>query len=250
MALGEVIKSTISGIFPPMDGENTRNAADMEAHVFRRLDHLQSRCSLAPVVEALTNWAKTNSLIRYPSPFGRSWSWVDRPPLFSADGLVSLLFRQAVAHQGLAGADHFDLQQRIELSMPIGIKKTKRGEQLCDVECRFSRAFWPLAGWQPVVTHLVSRPLSAGLPVPGQRRFWTATFLQVQPLVRQAMSPIASFLRTIATKLSDPCQGAMRPNRFQAIGAGSAGGLFCAVPTWQNPGSRIEKRDQICSRRS
>lgn len=245
----QVAKTAADGMISPKADRNTRIAAECCASLRHRLERALIQCSLNIVVEAHPKWAETHSLIRYPSPDGRTWSWVDRPPLFSAAG-VEAVHRRGFAHCRHVGMDRFDQRSRMPLSARINTAHKQRGEYLCELPKQLLQASWPLAGWRHAATPWASKPLSAALRAPVRRLYWMATFSLARSSARPATWPSVRPIRPNVADLRRLDRGRTKPNRHQTIGATRAGGLFCAIPDQHTVWSGTERRDQTCLRRS
>ena len=244
-------RSAKHGVFSRISAGNTRIAAELLGGVPCQLEHLTIQCSLIPVVEVLPQRAETHSLIRYPSPDGRAWTRLVRPPLFfTCDGSVQN--RRGFAQHGCTRALSFDPRAGIPLSARINFAQIKQGKTRCEQPKPYLRVFWPLAGWRPVATPSANRHSLGPVRGLGRRLFWTA----ISPLARLSARP--AMWRSVrptppnAAKLSRcrPDCGRNKPIQQPTIGAPCSGGLFYVTMALRFAGPGPERRSQICSRRS
>lgn len=208
-----------TGTFLPKGCVNTRNTADAVATRLSRLDRPEIACSIKGVVAVPPQWTETHSLIRYPSPYGRSRTLPCRPPFF----------RRRVAHRTACRAKSFDARNRMALTRGICKQDQKRGPIRCDV---FQKSCCPLLcaqALQPAVTRSANRPLSALAPVP-ERQFWsTAASGPALLSVRRAMLPTAKHIQD-AAKLTSRAH--LRATRFMKTTGAMActGGFLMQIP--------------------
>ncbi len=237
-----------NGIIPPNGCANTRNTADAVAVRVMRLDRPDFACSIKGVVAVPPQWTETHSLIRYPSPYGRSCTLRYRPPFFrQRERLVAR--RRRVAHRIGRGAIGFDLVPGMALNRAITKEKQIRGLIRCNSNQNSACALRPFLASPLVATPSVSKPLSARGRGPAQRPLSAAASPRAPLSARRAMSPIARPSRNAASTVSRALTGAAI--RTGTTGAfGRTGGFFVANSVRSVARPMTDRGDEICSRRS
>jgi len=95
------------GTFLPTPWKYTRITADHPQAEISSLAQRAIACNFGPVVAAFPQWAETYRLNRYPSPDGRPFAVLQRPPFFAARSEVCK-GRREVAQIRRRGKDRFD----------------------------------------------------------------------------------------------------------------------------------------------
>ena len=215
------------GAFLPIEFENTRNTADAISTRAIPLDRPLIEGSIDLVVAVPPQWAETHSLIRYPSPYGRSRAFTHRPPFFLRAARI-LRNRRRVAINHGASVFGFDRSGAIALNRATINQNKTRGFIRCVSNPHSSCLPWPSSGLRPAATHLANRLLSAQAPGPA-RRLSSAAALQRAPLsARRATSLIVRPIQTAADPHSRVLTGASIFS--QTTGAhGCAGGFSFSI---------------------
>lgn len=241
-----------NGVILPKGCVNTRNTADAVAARVMRLDHPDFACSINSVVAVPPQWTETHSLIRYPSPYGRSCTLRYRPPFFrrgERPRRPESCDRRGIAHPLGGQTIGFDLTAGMALNRVITKEKQTRGFIRCNANPNSyyaSRLSWALL---PAAIRLASRPLSARGPVPVRRRLSAAVSRPALLSARRVTSPIARASQTAANAFSRALTSAT--NRTRTIGTpGRAGGFFVVTSARSDVRPMNERGDEICSRKS
>ena len=225
-ALGaqKTITGCKNGTFLPKGCKDTRITADAVAAGALRLDRSENVCSINLVVAVPPQWTETHSLIRYPSPYGRSCTLRCRPPFF----------RRSAAQENVRGCNSFDVTAGMALNRGTDKQKQTRGLDRCisnpDSCCPW--LFWP--GLRPVATPLANRRLSGAVPGRARRLSWAAMSPRGPLSARRVTWPIASSTKANADTYSvHALTGA--DNRSRTTGASSAPVVFflprpCVTP--------------------
>lgn len=238
-----------SGIIPPTGCANTRNTADAVATCVMRLDRPNFACSIKGVVAVPPQWTETHSLIRYPSPYGRSCTLPCRPPFFPLLGR-GLRHRRRLA-QGIApGGIGFDLAPGMALTRDITKEKQSRGFNRCTSDPNSYYASRPSSGWRPAATRSASRPLSGRARGLVRRQSSAAVSPRAPLSARRATSPIARASRTAVNTVLRALTGALYRIRTIGTPERQAGGFLFVTSARPVARPRNERGDEICSRRS
>ncbi len=238
--------TAIGAILPLGDGY-TRKLADAVAVCRICLDRPKIACTIVSVVAAPPQWAETHSLIRYPSPDGRSCAVWCRPPFFRFE-LVRFRTRRGLAHTGLFSIKTFDAARKIGFTAGA-VKKIKiRGKILCVSLSSLCYAWlhWPVL--RRAATQFLNRPCWGLVPGQARRLSLMATSVRGPSSVAPQTSPIASIRQESADLITCPVTGASLNQK--AIGVVHAGGLLPAKPMRNAAWHRTVRRVQTCSRRS
>ncbi len=215
-----------SGAFLPKGCANTRNAADVIRADFIPLDHPMIAGNVGIVVAAPPQWAETHSLIRYPSPYGRSCTLWCRPPFFLAMQ-KKCRHRRALAQAGGRKAIDFDQSARMALNLRNDNQEQKRGFDRCGSHSYLSFRWSRLPAFRHVGTLLANRRSSVPGPVRAQHLWSEATSPAARLSVPGRTSPIARPSQAAANSFRCALTGAAHPTK--AIGVHScAGGFFVA----------------------
>ena len=216
-------RSSIGAILP-MSCEFTRNTADAVVQRHTHLAYSAIGCSISIVVAAPPQWAETHSLIRYPSPYGRSCTFLCRPPFFLFNRTAYRNRRGIAQSRGFASND-FDQRSGMTFTLAITFRERVRCLRRC-----VSRSFscypsWRSPALQPAVTRLANKPLSVLAPARA-RHLWSAETLPVARLSAPGRtSPTARHSRVAARNFTHLITGAV--NLKRTIGADRcAGGFF------------------------
>ena len=223
-----------NGTFLPMGCIFARNAAEKEFGLPPGLAGGAASANVDPVVVAPPQWAKTQSLIRYPSPWRRSCAIWRRPPLFCWEAKTCGNERR-FAHWPSSRRCDLDYRAALGLSRATIPSHSSKGTDQCD---HISSRAWPsVASWasRPVAIRFPSRRFSAQARVRAPLRCWTATL----PLVRlsgpRATWPTARPTHTAVTEFT-PRRSPARKSSYRTIGAIRAGGLFMSCRRAHAPG--------------
>lgn len=215
------------------------------------------RCNLAntpaidndeTVVVGPPQWAKTHSLIRYPSPCRRCCAFKHRPPFFRETS-KRCPNRKRLAHGGASRPCDLATPASLRLNGAIPSFHSSKGAEQC--EHSFSKD-WPFAvalPFRPVATRFPNRRFSVRARGLAPRRCWTAVLPQVWSSGPRAISRTAKPTRIVVTEFASR-RSLARKSSHRTIGAVCADGLFCVMPMRPCAGPRTERRDQPCSRRS
>lgn len=237
-----------NGVFLPKSCMNTRNTADAVVARVMRLDRPEFACSIKGVVAVPPQWTETHSLIRYPSPYGRSCALRYRPPIFLRPEAAAADRRRA-AHRFAARSICFDPGAGMALNRAIINEKQTRGYLLCVSDPNSCWPSRPVPVFRPVATPLASRPLSVRGRGPARRSSSAATSPRARWSVRRATSPIARPIRTAASRYFRVLTGATV--QTETTGAfGRAGGFLFVNSVRDAARPKTDRGDEICSRRS
>jgi hypothetical protein len=163
-----VLYPPLSGTFLPMSCIFARDAAESSARQSRRLAQPTFLDKAESVVVAPPQWAKTNRLIRYPSPDRRTCANWRRPPLFSGISIPST-FRRSFAHCAPSRQCDLDCWVVLALNGTETSFQSTKGETPCvHISSRVWRSVAPWAS-RPAATPLRNRRCSAQAPVRARR---------------------------------------------------------------------------------
>lgn len=237
-----------NGVIPPTGCANTRNTADAVAACVMRLERSDFACSIKAVVAVPPQWTETHSLIRYPSPYGRSCTLRCRPPFFRPLA-QDLHHRRGLAQWIAPGGIGFDLASGMTLSRVIIKEKQTRGFNRCTSNPNSYYASRPCLALRPAAIPSASRPLSELARGPVRLPLSAAVSPRAPLSARRATSPIARASRTAANTVSRALTGAA--DQIETTGAPArAGGFFVVTSARPVARPRNERGDEICSRRS
>ena len=237
-----------NGAFLPMGCANTRNTADAVAGRFIRLEGSNFAGSIKTVVAAPPQWAETHSLIRYPSPYGRSCTFWCRPPFFH---FIRMTYgdRRGIAQNPAVPANDFDRGVGMALNRGTSGQMTKRGSSRCDSPSYSSCPSWRLPAFLPVATRWASRRLSGQAPVRAPRWSSTAASPAARLSALRGTSPIARPIHAAANRDARALTGATDLIRTTGTFP-CAGGFFDANSACYEPRPGTDSGDERCSRKS
>ncbi len=224
-----------NGAFLPMSCANTRNTADAVVRGVIPLEGAIFAGSIKTVVAAPPQWAETHSLIRYPSPYGRSCTFWCRPPFFRLNEMA-YPDRRGIAQSTVPGVIGFDRRKGMAFYPATPGQRTQWGSNRC-ISPSFSYCrSWRLPASVRAVTRWASRRLSAQGPVRAPRLCLMAASPVARLSARRAMSPIARPIHAAANLNQRPVAGAT--DLIRTTGASAcAGGFLLQIP-------RVTRRGQ------
>jgi len=244
----QAVFSAQNGTFLPKGCIFARNAAEKVFDVRADLASGAASSTVIDVVVAPPQWAKTQSLIRYPSPCRRTCAIWRRPPLFFVIAETYENERR-LAHR--TASRICDLEKAAPMAL-IGVTTSShisKGTVACDQlpsGALPSSVFWAS---RPVVVPFPSRRSLAQVPGSAPRRCLTATLPQARLSGPRGTWLTAKPTHIAANRIASRRTPA-RTSSHRTIGAACAGGPFHVMPARACAGPRTERRDQPCSRRS
>ena len=225
---------SVSGTFLPKGCIFARDAAESSAVAPCILANPPAVASVEPVVVAPPHWARTQRLIRYPSPCRRSCVIWRRPPLFRGISKV-YIYERRLAHSAASRICDLDSEVFVRLTGLQSNTHSSKGTEQCD---QIVLEGWPsLACWAlpPAVVQFPSRRFSAQARVQGPLRYWTAALPPARSSARRATSPTAKPTRTAVDNSASRHTSARKSSHW-TIGAARAGGLFMSCRRAPAPG--------------
>ncbi len=240
MSLTAII-SAPNGTFLPKGCIFARNAAEKVFGLRADLALVPASSKVETVVVAPPQWARTQSLIRYPSPCRRSCAIWRRPPLFWAFPRP-YENRRSLA-QGLASRI-CDLENATPLALTEATTSShfSKGTETCEhlpSKPLPSSVFWVS---RPVAAPFLSRRCLAQARGSAPRRYLTATLPLARSSEPRATWPTAKPTHIAANRIASRRNPA-RKSSNRTIGAVCAGGPFHVMPARACAGPRTERRD-------
>ncbi len=158
------------GTFLPTACGFTRIAADHLQDETWGLAQCQIACTITSVVAAFPQWAETYRLNRYPSPDGRPYALLQRPPFFTCES-KPYADRRGCAQIARRRRTGFDSAVELALSERNSDQET-RGDIRCSSVNPFLYSCAFQFSWRPAATPCLNRRCSAGPRAPARRPSW------------------------------------------------------------------------------